>query len=40
MDILGCPGRLLFVATQPVRRWIVDSGPERRDKRLTMSVCR
>ena len=38
MDLLGCPGRLLFGAARPVRQWIVDSGPERKGKRLTMSV--
>ena len=38
MDLLGCPGQLLFGATRPVRRWFVDSGPERNGKRLTMSV--
>ena len=38
MDRLGSPGRLLFGAAGPVRRWIVDSRPEGRSKCLTMSV--
>ena len=40
MDLLGCPGQLLFGATRPVRQWIVDSGRERKGKCLTVSVRR
>ena len=38
MDLLGGRGRLLFGAARPVRQWIVDSGRERKGKRLTMSM--